>query len=465
MTAQQGRFLTGATMGHVVRMTMTGATGITFVFLVDLANLFWISQLGDPQLVAAIGFAFAIQFFSVQVGIGMMIGATALVSRRIGMGDRAGAREATGGAMVLAFSVQAMVAALVVALRVPLLELAGAEGETLALAARYLAITVPSLAIMALGLIGSAALRAEGDGYRAMFVTLTSGSVSMIVDPFLILWLGLGLDGAALALVLSRVILAGMALRFAIGTHNLVARPTAWAIRATARPLFAIALPAMATQMSAPFGNYLLTTVIAGFGDSAVAAWAVVNRLTVVAFGGLFSLSGAIGGIFGQNYGAKQYDRLRSTYRDAMIFCVGYTLVAWVLLWSTAGLVIRGFGLDAAGVPVYDAFATIGAGAFVFAGALFVATSVFNNLGRPGWSTLLNWVRDGVLILPAAWWLTASFAAPGAIYAQGLVGIVTGILSALWAAAFLARFGVAAEPALDVAERRGYRDVNRFRRR
>jgi|TARA_B110000908_G_scaffold172744_1_gene242657 hypothetical protein len=44
-------------MGHVVRMTATGALGITFVFLVDAANLLWILQLGQPKLVAAIGFA------------------------------------------------------------------------------------------------------------------------------------------------------------------------------------------------------------------------------------------------------------------------------------------------------------------------------------------------------------------------------------------------------------------------
>ena len=68
--AGQGRFLTGSTMGHVVRMTMTGAMGITFVFLVDAANLFWISQLGDPQMIAAIGFAFAIQYFSASSPIG-----------------------------------------------------------------------------------------------------------------------------------------------------------------------------------------------------------------------------------------------------------------------------------------------------------------------------------------------------------------------------------------------------------
>ncbi|MFT4706825.1 MAG: hypothetical protein ACI9PU_000660 [Ascidiaceihabitans sp.] len=55
--AEEGRFLTGSTMGHVVRMTATGALGITFVFLVDAANLLWILQLGQPKLVAAIGFA------------------------------------------------------------------------------------------------------------------------------------------------------------------------------------------------------------------------------------------------------------------------------------------------------------------------------------------------------------------------------------------------------------------------
>ena len=80
-------------MGHVVRMTATGAMGITFVFLVDAANLFWVSQLGDPQLVAAIGYAYAVQFFSVSVAVGLMIGATAVVSRSIGEGRRAQARR------------------------------------------------------------------------------------------------------------------------------------------------------------------------------------------------------------------------------------------------------------------------------------------------------------------------------------------------------------------------------------
>ncbi len=428
-------------MGHVVRMTLTGATGITFVFLVDLANLFWISRLGDPQLVAAIGYAFAVQFFSISTGIGLMIAATVMVSTRIGKGQRQRAKREATTAMVITVGFQALVAALIVGFRYPLLDLVGAEGETARLAARYLAMTVPSLVVMAVGLVGSAVLRAEGDGKRAMFVTLTSGTVSMVVDPVLILYLGLGLDGASYALILSRFILAGMALWFVIGTHDMMALPRWQTFKRVLKPFFVIALPAMLTQISTPFGNYLLTGVISGFGDDAVAAWAVVNRLTVVAFGGIFSLSGAIGGIYGQNFGAGQFDRLRQTFRDSLLFCAAYTLVAWALLSLSAGWMIGIFGLGPEGAAVYRAFAFYGSGAFVLVGALFVSNATFNSLGRPLRSTLCNWTRDGLLMLPAAWLGAAWFAAPGVVYAQTLAGGLTGVLAALWSWHFLKRLG------------------------
>lgn len=428
-------------MAHVVRMTLTGATGITFVFLVDLANLFWLAKSGDSQAVAAIGFAFAIQFFSVSSGIGLMIATTAIVSRRLGMGERGRARQDGTAALIISGIFQALVAAIIVGFRTPLLEMVGAQGETLQMAARYLAITVPSLTVMVIGMTCTAVLRAEGDGKRSMYVTLTSGSISMIIDPLLIIYLELGLDGAAIALVISRCVLAIMGLRFAIFTHDLLARPEVWVIRRAIRPFFAVALPAMLTQLSPPFGNYLLTGVIAGFGDNAVAAWAVVNRLTVVCFGGIFSLSGAIGGIFGQNLGAKQYDRLRSTFRDALVFCICYTLVAWGLLMLTADQVIAGFDLQGVGVSVYRAFALWGAGTFTLVGALFVSNAVFNNLGKPARSTVVNWLRDGLLILPAAWIGAAWFAAPGVIYAQALIGAIVGVMAALWSWHFLCGFG------------------------
>ncbi|MEL7099757.1 MAG: MATE family efflux transporter [Pseudomonadota bacterium] len=457
----EGRFLTGSTMGHVVRMTATGAFGITFVFLVDAANLFWLSQLGDPRLVAAIGFAYAIQFFSVSIGVGLMIAATALISQSIGRKERDLARSQAGAGMAIAAAIQACVATLLIIFRHDIVAISGATGETARLAARYLAMTVPSLVPMAVALVGSGALRAEGFGAKAMYVTLFSGVALMGIDPFLILWYGL--DGAAIGLVLFRCCLMGLALYFAAYSERLVSRPTGAAIAAVFLPYMAVAIPAIATQMATPAGNYLLTIVMAQFGDDAVAAWAVVGRLTVLVFGGIFALSGAIGGIFGQNYGAGLYPRLRSTYRDALIFCALYTLVAWGLMVAATPLVIRAFDLSGQGAEVLRAFTSIGVGGFVFVGALFVSNAAFNNLGRPMRSTLVGWLKDGVLSWPAAVFLGGLFGAAGVIYGQAAAGAISGIIAAVWGWVFVARLGPGA--ALDPAHPRPYPNPDRYRRR
>lgn len=459
--AEQGRFLTGSTMGHVVRMTMTGAMGITFVFIVDAANLFWVSQLGEPKLVAAIGFAFAIQFFSVSSGIGLMIAAIALIARGIGRGERQQARQHATSSAAIAFVIQTLMAGFVIYFRHDILAMVGATGETAALSARYLAMSLPSLGIMAISMIASGALRAEGDGKRSMFVTLASGVVSMVLDPFLIYqW---GLDGAAMGLNISRCVMFVVALRFAIGTHDLMARPRIADMLETMRPFLMIAFPAIIAQMAMPVGNYLLTSVMAPYGDDAMAGWAVVGRLTVVAFGGIFSLSGAIGGIFGQNYGAGQYDRLRTTYRDALIFGVIYSLVTWAVLALAAPLVIIGFDLSPVGGDAVRAFAHVGAGGFILASALFVSNAAFNALGRPMWSTVCNWIRDGIISLPLAIVLAGWYGAAGVIYAQAAASVIVGILAAWLGWRFVVGLSKQ-DPELDI-DRRPHANADRFRRR
>lgn len=428
----EGRFLTGSTMGHVARMTATGAFGITWVFLVDAANLLWLAQLGDPTIVAAIGFAYAIQFFSVSIGVGLMIAGTALISRSIGTGDRDLARRQAGAAVVMAMCVQAVVAVLILVFRHDLVRLAGARGDTADMAAGYLALTILSLIPMAVALVCSGALRADGYGAKAMYVTLISGLVLMVVDPVLILWLEWGLEGAGIGLVLFRFVLMGLGLYFAVVQTDLIGRPSGDTIRQTLRPFLWIAGPAIGTQMATPAGNYFLTMVMAPFGDDAVAAWAVVSRLTVLAFGGIFALSGAIGGIFGQNYGAGQYDRLRSTYANALVFCLIYTLVTWAVLASATPYIVAGFGLIGQGADVLRAFTSVGVGGFIVVGALFVSNAAFNNLGKPGRSTLINWLKDGALSWPAAAYMAAVYGPAGVVYGQAAAGVVVGTLAALW---------------------------------
>lgn len=433
------KFTRGGTMGHVVKMTLTGAAGLTFMFLIDVATLFWVSRLEDETLLAALGFVWTLQFFLISASIGFAIAATALVSRSLGQGDRAGARRQATASLVVTIAVQTVLVAGVLLWRNDLLALTGAEGETREIAARFLVISLPAMPLMALGMTGGAVLRAVGDAWRSMAVTLVAGAIAMVLDPLFIFGLGFGMDGAAWAMGISRVSVGALALWYLIGVHDMLARACLADLRSVLRPFFAIAAPATLTQMSTPVGNALLTLLIAGFGDAAVAGYAVVSRLTVLAFGGIFALSGAIGGILGQNYGAGLMARVRATYRDAVIFCLVYTMIAWGLLFLSRGLVVRTFGLEGESAAVVLAFVGLAAGGFVFTGALFVANAAFNTLGRPLRSTALNWSRDGIVMLPMAWALSRTFDASGVIYGQALAGVVVGAVASWAAWRFIAR--------------------------
>ena len=437
MLDPNARFLHGSTMSHVIRMTLTGMLGLTFMFVVDLANLFWISRFGDERMVAALGFAWNVQFFSISVGIGLMIGATALVSKAIGQGRREEARKFAIGCMATGVFIQAFIALLIVIFRAQIVRITGATGETALLAERFLMISVPTLPLMAIGMIGSAILRSEGDAYRAMFVTMSAGLVAMVADPILIIWFQLGLDGAAINTGLSRLVSTSIALMSVIKVHNLLARLNMSIIRLSIIPFLIIALPAILTQLSGPFASFLVTRAMAEFGDSAVAGLSVVNRLSVVAFGGIFSLSAAIGGIFGQNYGAQMYERIKSTYWNGIIFCFIYTLVAWLVLALCIEGIIEIFLLGPLGSDVVKSFNYLAAGGFLFSGLIFVSSSVFNNLGRPIYSTIMTWSRDGLVMFPAVIIGASIFGATGVVYGNALAAVAVGLPSCFFGWLFI----------------------------
>ncbi len=427
----QPKFVTGSTMRHVAVMSTMGGVGLLAIFAVDALNLFYISLLGQKELAAAVGFAGSVQFFTVSTAIGLAVAASAVVSRAIGAGETAAARRLAGSSLVLLTGILALTAAAVWLGRGWALELLGATGETHAIASRFLAISLPSLPILGIGMLSGGLLRAVGDGRRAMRSTLTSGAVAAVVDPVLILGLGMGVDGAAVALLLTRIGFALIGLRMAVGVHDLIGRPRAAAVLADARPVLGIGLPAVATQLSTPFGNAFLTGVVAVHGDAAVAGWAVVGRLTPLAFGTIFALSGAVGPILGQNRGAGQWERIRSTYRDALIFTSCWVLAAWGLLWLATGLIVSGFGLDGAGAEVVRAFTHLGAGGFLFTGALFVSNAAFNNLGRPVLSAAFNWTRDAAAIPLLALVIGQSAGIGGAVLMQALAAVAVGSVAAV----------------------------------
>ena len=426
------RFVTGSPLRHVVVMASTGAIGLVAVFVVDLINLFYISLLGEPAIAAAVGFAGVVGFFHTSVCIGLMIGITATVSRKIGAGHTADAQRMATHSLVLMAAIAAVLALATLAFLSPLLWALGARGEVAVLAQRYLAVTMPSVPLLGVGMASSALLRSVGDARRGMVVTLGAAAVTALLDPLFIFYFSMGLDGAAVVSVISRSVLIGIGLHGVARVHHMLAPVQRARFAADARAPSKVAVPAVLTNLATPVGAAFVTHSMAQFGASAVAGQATVDRLTPVAFGLIYSLSGAVGPILAQNLGAQRFDRVRQTLRASLGFMVVAVAAAWLLLAVLQGPLTRAFSLEGQAALLLQAFCSWLAAGFFFAGALFVANAAFNNLGRPLWSTGFNWARATLGTIPLAWW-GAQYGPVQVLAGQALGTAVFGAL-AMWVA-------------------------------
>jgi putative MATE family efflux protein len=400
----QPRFVTGSLMRHIVVMAGTGAIGLVAIFAVDLINLLYISMLGEQAVAAAVGFAGVVAFFHLSLYIGLLIGIAAVVSRTIGAHRMHEARGIATSSLVLVAGISVLMSGTTMLFLEPLLHLLGARGKVLELACRYLMFTLPSTVFLGIGMACTALLRSVGDARRSMLVTLVPAIVTAVLDPLFIFAFGLGLDGAAVVLVIARTVLVGVGLYGAWYVHKLLAPFHQDRLRTDARLLFSVAGPAVLTNLATPVGAAFVTQSVAQFGESAIAGQATIDRLTPVAFGLIYSLSGAVGPVLAQNLGAGQFDRVRAGLRASLWFMVASVGVAWLLLALLQGPLIQVFSLSGVSAQMVHAFCSWIAASFFFMGALFVANSAFNNLGHPLWSTVFNWGRATLGTIPFAWW-------------------------------------------------------------
>jgi len=432
MAQEQARFLSGSPMRHITVMSVTASVGLMAVFLVDLVDMIFISMLGQDELAAAIGYAGTILFFTTSFSIGVAIAAGALVARAVGAGDQETARQRAATSLVWGIILATIFVAIVWFFLTPLAALVGAEGRTLELAVGYLAIIVPSLPLLLIGMVGGAILRAHGDAKRAMWATVAGGLVNAVLDPILIFGLGLELTGAALASVAARVTIAMVALLPIFKRYGGLSMPSVPALLRDAKPILTIAFPAILTQLATPVGQAWVTRSMAEYGSDAVAGMAIVGRIVPVAFGVMFALSGAIGPIIGQNAGAGQAARVRETYRDGLLFCAVVTVVVAALLFGLRGPLVALFNATGITAELLLLFCGPLALLWFFNGAIFVSNAAFNNLGHPYYSTWINWGRNTLGTIPFVTLGASLYGAPGV-----LIGQYTGGVVFAFAAAFL----------------------------
>jgi putative MATE family efflux protein len=426
---QNAIFLQGSIMRHVLVMTMTGAVGLMSMFVVDLADLYFLNRLNDTEITAAIGYAGIISFANLSAGLGIGIAAAALVARNLGAGNPQRASQYASSALVFAIVISSAYTLAIAFAADPLLRALGATGGVVDKARLFIWTVSPGYVMLAAAVCCSFTLRGLGDARRAMVVTLSIAILTAIADPIFIFWFGYGLQGAAIANVLAEAAGLANALFGIIAIHRFLKWPSIADLKRDLGPIWGIAFPAILTQLAAPFTMAYTTYAVSPYGNDAVAASAVIGRIVPVVFGVIFSLSGAVGPIIGQNFGAGNFARIRQTLRDGLTFAFLYTLVTAALLFLFRHQLADAFRASGAVRDFILFFCTYVAASWSFAGAQFVANAAFNNLGRPGLSTWFNWGKATLGTIPFAMVGNQYGGVKGIMAAIALGGVAFGVAS------------------------------------
>ncbi len=383
---------------------------ITVVY--NMADTFFIGQLGDPDQVAAA--SLSLPLFLLTTGMANLfgIGGASLVSRSLGAGDTDKVRR-TSAFCVWTAAAGALLYGLVILLfRDAILPLVGANEDTFGYCSSYLFWT---LTVGAVPTVLNAALahlvRAEGWSGQASFGVALGGGLNIVLDPVFIFGFRLEIAGAAIATMLSNLIALLYFLVLILGKRgrfHLTLDPRCWsASGGIAREVLLVGLPSSIMNLMGIFSNITLNKLLASYCNEAVAGIGIAKKIDMLAFAIANGLSQGVIPLIGYNYAAKNIRRMRGAIKVTLLLSLAVTTVGAVLLFTCAGPLVRAFINDAETVRYGSMFQRIICITGPCTAITTVIISIFQSVGQKGKPLVLSMLRKGGLDVPFMFLLDA----------------------------------------------------------
>ena len=434
--SETAKLTRGSIRGHLVTQTLPMIVGVAAIMSVGLIDAYFIGQLGSAQL-AAVSFIFPITIALSSLGVGVMVGINSVISRALGEGDVARAERRANFGALFALAMGIILGLLLYVLLGPLFRLMQASEELLPLILEYMGPFALGLPVLLLQMGLSGVLRGQGEARYVSLISITYAVVNWVLDPILITGAfgfdGFGVAGAAYASIIGYAIACVIALYF-INRAQLAIHPTLIRqcdVMASGGAILRVAGPAAFSNAINPIGLSILTALLASQGEAAVAGFGAAGRLQSFAVVPLLGLSGSIGAIIGQNWGAGRADRARRAMAWAGGFCLVYGLFIAVVLYAFGDWFADFFTDDARVIEEFSRYLAISVWGYAGFGLLIVGNGALNAVDRAKYALLQSAARVFLVMLPFAWLLRAAWGAE-AIYAAELVANLAGGGLAAW---------------------------------
>ncbi len=393
---------------QILKLTRYLLVGTLATMSFQLADAYFVAQLGTSAL-AALAFTFPMVMILHAIALGLGTGVTSVVSRAVGNGEIDRARILTSDAIILAFMVALVFAIAGFLVVEPLYGAMGAEPHVLENIKAYMHVWFFGMPIMIVPLIANSVIRAFGDAKFPSMIMGGTAVLNIFLDPLFIFGLGplpgMGLQGAAIALLISRFVTFALSLYvLQVRVHGVSYKvPSFGRLLNSWNQLLHIALPSTATQLIQPVSASILTTLIASYGATAVAAYGVATRIEMFALIFVMSLSIAIAPFVGQNAGAKRIDRVKEALNFSYKASLAYGAVVAVILVLCGRFIAHEFSDDEAVITLAAFYLLVVPISYGCMGIINISSGSLNSLARPLPAMIIGASKSMVIQIPCAY--------------------------------------------------------------
>lgn len=403
--------------------------------LYNIVDRVFIGQGVGPFAMAGLTLTFPILLFLQAFGMLVGAGAATRVSIYLGRKENELAEKVLGNALVLTFVFSALTIIPSMIYLKDLLGWFGGSEQTIPYAEDYLYIAIPGNFFASLSFGFNAAMRASGYPKKAMVTMMIGAVLNVILDPIFIFWLDMGIQGAAIATVISMMVSAAYVMSHffskasIVRFHLIYLKPERFVILS----ILTIGVSPFAMQLAGSLVNVIMNHALKEYGgDMAIGANGIITSVAMLLVMLIIGIAQGMQPIVGFNYGAGLHKRVQDTLRLVIITSTCITGAGFVCSFVFPEMIVRAFTND----PELTAISANGLRytllAFLLVGSQLAISQFFQSIGIAWKAMLLSLSRQCLFLIPAILLLPPMWGLNGVWLASPISDVAASVMAWLF---------------------------------
>lgn len=421
------RMTTAPVRGLICRLALPTIISMMVTTFYNMADTFFVGKLDNTSATGAVGVVFSLMAIIQAVGFFFGHGSGNYISRTLGNGETEDAERMATTGFVYALLGGALMTVAGLLFLAPLGKLLGATPTILPYAMDYMRVILLGAPFMCASIVLNNQLRFQGNAFYAM-LGLSSGAIlNIALDPLFIFTFDMGVMGAAVATVFSQTV-SFFVLWFGCRSSDSL-RIDFRKFSLSRKYILEIArggTPSLGRQGLSSIAVMCLNHMMGAFGDAAIAAMAIVSRVTMFIGSAMIGFGQGFQPVCGFSYGARKYARVREAFyfclRVSAVFLLVFSLLAFLLAPQAIALFQRNDPavLEIGASALRCQLVTLPLMAFIV-----LANMMMQTVGKVGRATLLATARQGLCFIPAVLLLPQLFGIWGVLLAQPVADVLS----------------------------------------